>query len=66
MEMQKYKEDLDQSSPPLTSSKMTGSRLRSQTGPYVKNEFNIQNIESRHDPLINPVPYNIQNPYILK
>jgi hypothetical protein len=23
-------------------------------------------METRHDPLVNPVPYNIQNPYILK
>lgn len=44
LEMQKYKEDLDQSSPNMNSSKVSGSRLRSQTGPYIKNEFNLTNL----------------------
>lgn len=64
--MQKYKEDLDQFKPLNGEQTTTGSRLRSQSGPYGRNEFNVNNIETRHDPLVNPVPYNIQNPYILK
>jgi hypothetical protein len=64
MEMQKYKDDLDQTSP--TTGAMTGSRLRSQTNPYVKNDFNVHRNDNRHDPMLNPMPFNIQNPYILK
>lgn len=29
------------------------------------NDFNIHQ-QTRHDPMINPMPFNIQNPYILK
>jgi len=61
--MQKYKEDLDYSSPTMTSSKV---RQRAMTGPYTKNDFNTQQVEDRHNPMVNPLPFNIQNPYILK
>jgi hypothetical protein len=33
---------------------------------YVKNDFNVLKVEDRHNPMINPLPYNIQNPYILR
>ena len=63
--MGKYKEDLDTSSPaPLASNSRV--KERSLTGPYIKNDFNVNKIEARHDPMVNPMPYNIQNPYILK
>ncbi len=29
------------------------------------NDFNIFN-ESYHNPMVNPIPFNIQNPYILR
>ena len=61
--MGKYKEDLDTSSPPVNNSRV---KQRSFTGPYIKNDFNVNKIETRHDPMVNPLPYNIQNPYILK
>lgn len=63
MEIQKYKEDLDQSSPAIKGSRM---RERSLTGPELKNDFNTSQIEHRHNPMLNPMPYNIQNPYILR
>lgn len=59
MEMQKYKEDLDKTSP-------TGRRERSLTNPINKNDFNVHRVEDRHNPMVNPLPYNIQNPYILR
>lgn len=59
--MNKYKQDLDISSPNLAA-----SRERSKTRPVIKNEFNVHQVEDRHNPLVNPVPFNIQNPYILK
>lgn len=61
MEMQRYKEDLDKTNPMVNP-----SRNRSNTGPYIKNDFNILKVEDRHNPMVNPIPYNIQNPYILK
>jgi len=61
IEMSKYKQDLDTSSPNLAT-----SRERSRTGPTIKNEFNLHQVEDRHNPLVNPVPFNIQNPYVLK
>lgn len=61
MEMNKYKQDLDTSSPNLAS-----SRERSRTGPTAKNDFNVSQLEDRHNTLVNPLPYTIQNPYILK
>lgn len=36
------------------------------TNPIIKNDFNVQKIEDRHNPMVNPLPYNIQNPYILR
>ena len=65
VEMSKYKEDLDTSSPPVSNSRVK-EKERSFTGPYIKNDFNVNKIEARHDPMVNPMPYNIQNPYILK
>ena len=64
MEMQKYKSDLDTSSPNISNNSRV--RERSQTGPYLKNEFNTIKLENQHNPMVNPLPYNIQNPYILK
>lgn len=59
--MQKYKDDLDKTSVSV------GSRNRSMTtSPIIKNDFNVLRIEDRHNPMVNPMPYNIQNPYILK
>lgn len=53
--MKKYKEDLDQ----LKVSNEEYSRSRSE-----KHIFNVP--DGQHHLLINPLPYNIQNPYILK
>lgn len=61
VEMNKYKQDLDSS-----SSNLASSRERSKIGPTTKNDFNVIQMEDRHNPLVNPVPFNIQNPYILK
>lgn len=37
-----------------------------QNGNYSSiNDFNMYR-ESRHDPMTNPMPFNIQNPYILR
>jgi hypothetical protein len=65
MEMSKYREDLDR-----TNSRggekyrmMNGSRVVG--GTTMQNDFNVFS-QSRHDPMTNPMPYNIQNPYILK
>lgn len=71
MEMSKYKEDLDR-----TSSRggekyrvMNGSNIVSNgaigLGTATKNDFNVYQ-QVRHDPMVNPVPFNIQNPYILR
>lgn len=29
------------------------------------NDFNVR-VEERHNPMVNPLPFNIQNPYILR
>lgn len=64
--MTKYKQDLDKFSP------MTGSKAQMMAGSAIVgnsyttgNDFNIHQ-EVRHDPMLNPMPYNIQNPYILR
>ena len=62
--MNKYKEDLDQSSP--ISPKMSRVREKSYTGSAKVNDFNTSQMEDRHNPMVNPLPYNIQNPYILR
>ena len=64
-EMNKYKEDLDTSSP------QTNSRIkvkeRSMTGVVEgRNDFNLINASTSHNPILNPLPYNIQNPSILR
>jgi exonuclease VII large subunit len=66
VEMGKYKQDLDKLTP-TTGGKaqlMTGNAI--VTGSYAtSNDFNTHQ-EIRHDPMVNPMPYNIQNPYILR
>jgi len=52
--MIKYKEDLDR----YKNEKETINNSRSEA-------TNLGRVES-HNPLINPLPYNIQNPYLLK
>ena len=64
-EMNKYKEDLDTSSP------QTNSRIkvkeRSMTGVVEgRNDFNLINASTNHNPILNPLPYNLQNPSILR
>lgn len=63
IEMSKYREDLEK----LTPSK--GEKTRIITGSNIvgkgSNDFNIYNT-SFHNPMTNPMPYNIQNPYLLK
>jgi hypothetical protein len=69
MEMSKYKEDLDRISPHLgaggRSRIMTGNSIVNNSPYNSNNDFNIHQ-EKRHDPMVNPMPYNIQNPYILR
>ena len=48
-----------------------GSRVRERSltnnaSAVGVNDFNIHKIEDRHNPMVNPLPYNIQNPYLLK
>lgn len=33
---------------------------------FIKNDFNVLKVEDRHNPMVNPLPFNIQNPYILR
>lgn len=56
-EMQRYREDLDK------TSNSSAPRQRSSTN--YQNDFNVR-VEDRHNPMVNPLPYNIQNPYILR
>lgn len=63
MEMSKYKEDLERTSP------NKGEKTRILTGAQVvgknSNDFNVYN-EGHHNPMVNPLPHNIQNPYLLR
>ncbi len=54
--MSKYKEDLDKFK---TEKDLARSRTMSQ-------QQNMKLPQDHHNALINPLPYNIQNPYILK
>ena len=69
MEMTKYKEDLDKTSPKTKDKfrQMTGEKIVSSHHPVTvdKNDFNTYH-QTRHNPMTNPLPYNVQNPYILK
>lgn len=57
-EMGKYKEDLDKFK--LSKDEMTRSRVKSE-------QNNLKMVpDSHHNAIINPMPYNIQNPYILR
>ena len=42
--------------------KLSQSRKNMQTEPRLKTNLN----DDYHNPLTNPLPYNIQNPYILR
>ena len=55
--MEKYREDLDK----LRSNKeeIRNSRLKSE-------QSNLKLQGDLHNAIVNPVPYNIQNPYILR
>lgn len=44
---------------------MTGNAIVNNGVYSTSNDFNIHQ-ERRHDPMVNPLPYNIQNPYILR
>jgi hypothetical protein len=63
MEMSKYREDLERTSP------SKGEKTRMMTGAQVlgksSNDFNVYN-EAQHNPMTNPLPYNLQNPYLLR
>ena len=67
MEMSKYKQDLDKLTPNGTGKYrvMAGTAIVNNSGYTSSNDFNIHQ-EARHDPMVNPLPYNIQNPYILR
>ena len=69
MEMTKYKEDLDRTSPTTTDKfrRMAGEKIVNNSSPVTvdKNDFNTSH-HTRHNPMTNPMPYNVQNPYILK
>jgi hypothetical protein len=64
--MNKYKEDLDK----LKTDKynLSQSQLHNPESPSKCTNFlNLANSKlDRHNALLNPVPFNIQNPYILK
>ena len=51
--MYKYKEDLDRN----RADKEMQRRRPSDSTPHINN---------KHNPLVNPLPFNVQNPYILK
>lgn len=53
--MTKYKSDLDKN---VVDKGMTLTRRRSSESASI--------LPSKHNPLYNPLPYNVQNPYILK
>lgn len=67
MEMSKYKQDLDKLTPYGASKyrAMTGAAIVNNNSYATSNDFNTYQ-EVRHDPMVNPMPYNIQNPYILR
>lgn len=54
-EMAKYRHDLDK----VVQQKETLKRSRTEA-------HTIHYPESQHNAIINPLPYNIQNPYILR
>jgi hypothetical protein len=62
--MQKYKEDLDRNN--NKGSRVRDRSLTNNPSSIIANDFNIHKLEDRHNPMVNPIPYNIQNPYILK
>lgn len=51
--MNKYREDLDRN----RTEKEMQRRRPSESTPHLNN---------KHNPLVNPLPFNVQNPYILK
>lgn len=53
-----YRNDLDK----FMQDKLTRSRAKNESNIELKSKIP----ENYHNPLINPLPYNIQNPYILK
>lgn len=52
--MQKYKQDLDKE----LGQKSYGKKVQTEESET----FRLKH----HDPLLNPIPFHIQNPYILK
>jgi DNA polymerase sigma len=52
-----YKHDLD---------KFMQNKLDQSRKLNTKTEANIKYSENYHNPLINPLPFNIQNPYLIK
>ncbi len=56
--MDMYRNDLDK----IVHDKMSQSRKNNQ---YVSDP-KLTVSSDHHNPLINPLPYNIQNPYLLK
>lgn len=65
LEQSKYKQDLDKLSPGNSSKAQVIAGTAIVGGSYTSNDFNTHQ-EVRHDPMVNPLPYNIQNPYILR
>ena len=57
--MELYKNDLDR----LMQDKLAHSRKNYQA-QHSDPRFKVS--EDYHNPLVNPLPYNIQNPYILR
>lgn len=53
-EMNKYKEDLDKN---MVEKNEINKRRNSESTALLTN---------KHNPIFNPLPYNVQNPYILK
>ena len=62
--MNRYKEDLDKG---RMDKEVSRSRITTEyqyNNPPTHNS--ASNLNNQHNALINPVPYNIQNPYILR
>jgi len=58
--MDLYRSDLDR----LVQDKLSQSRR--QNSAYQQSDPKMKVSDDYHNPLVNPLPYNIQNPYILK
>lgn len=61
-EMEQYRHDLDK----IMQDKLAQSRKNTQQLQPSNSYSHASNISEYHNPVTNPLPYNIQNPYILR